>query len=123
MVIRNNIATKLAIDNRNPNMTMDHNICLGINGGCQILTYVNGKPNFGVYRPGEYADHNIIDRRGADGMFASFDPAKFVYDPRLKAGAPAIGAGSPIDAPAVDITGAPRGTRIDAGAYQYGPGK
>jgi len=32
-------------------MTMDHNICLAINGKCQIITYVNGKPNFGVFNP------------------------------------------------------------------------
>ena len=123
VVIRNNIANKLFIDNRNPNMTMDHNICLGIGGTCQILTYVNGKPNFGVYKPGTYGDHNIIDRRGAVDTFASFDLAKFTYDLRLKPGASAIGAGSPSDAPPVDITGAPRQSPIDAGAYQYRPSK
>ena len=69
----------------------------------------------------QYGDHNIIDGRGADGMFVSFDPAKFVYDLRLKPGAAAIGAGSSIDAPPVDITGAPRGSSIDVGAYQHGP--
>ncbi len=49
----------------------------------------------------------------------SFDPAKFRYDLRLRPGAPAIGAGNSADAPSVDITGAPRGTKIDVGAYQY----
>jgi hypothetical protein len=119
VIIRNNIGSKLAIDNRNPNMTMDHNICLSLNGGCQILTFVNGKPNWGVYKPGEYSDHNIIERRGAAGMFVSFDPAKFVYDLRLRPDALAIGAGNPAEAPSVDITGAPRGSRIDVGAYQH----
>ena len=56
-------------------------------------------------------------------MFVSFDPAKFLYDLRLKPGAPAIGAGNPAEAPPVDITGAPRGSPIDAGAYQHSPGK
>ena len=69
---------------------------------------VNGKPDFGVFKPGEYGDHNIIDRRGAEGMFVGFDPAKFVYDVRLKSGAIAIGAGNSAEAPPVDITGAPR---------------
>ncbi len=82
---------------------------------------MNGKPNWGVYKPGEYIDHNFIERRGAAGMFVSFDPAKFVYDLRLRPGASAIGAGSSIDAPSVDITGAPRGSSIDVGAYQHGP--
>jgi hypothetical protein len=123
VIIRNNIANGLNIDNTRPNMTMDHNICLGINGRCQIITYVNGKPDFGVVKPGEYADHNIINRRGAEGMFVGFDPAKFVYDLRLKSGAIAIGAGNPEGAPQVDITGAPRRSPVDVGAYQQGSDK
>jgi parallel beta-helix repeat protein len=120
VIVRNNIANSLSIYNPDPNMTMDHNICLGINGKCQILTYVNGKPKWGVYKPGEYADHNIIDRRGAEGMFVSFDPAKFVYDLRLRSGALAIGAGNSAEAPPVDIKGTQRGTPIDVGAYHHG---
>jgi hypothetical protein len=54
-------------------------------------------------------------------MFVSFDPAKFVYDLRLRPGAIAIGAGSSIEATSADITGAPRGSSIDVGAYQHGP--
>jgi Right handed beta helix region len=123
VIIRNNIANGLSIYNINPDMTMDHNICLTIEEKCMILTYVDGKPKWAVYKPGEYGDHNIIERRGAAGMFVSFDPAKFVYDLRLRPGAIAIGAGSSIEAPSVDITGAPRGSSIDVGAYQYGPVK
>jgi hypothetical protein len=123
VIIRNNIASGLGIYDVNPDMTMDHNICVTIDRKCNILRYVGGKPKWGVYKPGEYADHNIIDRFGASGMFVSFDPAKFLYDLRLKPGAPAIGAGNPAEAPAVDITGAPRASPIDAGAYQHSPGK
>jgi hypothetical protein len=111
---------------------------------------VNGKPKWNVYKPGMHGDHNIIDGRGASGMFVNFDPAKFVYvrsggpaieahssaeaplvsfdpakfhyDLRLRPGAPAIGAGNPEGAPPVDITGAPRGGRVDVGAYQFGSG-
>jgi hypothetical protein len=123
VIIRNNIANGLNIDNLKPNMTMDHNICLGINGKCQIVTYVNGKLDWGTIKPGMHADHNIIDGRGAGGMFANFDPAKFVYDLRLRPEASAIGAGNSAEAPPVDITGAPRAGRVDVGAYQHGPGK
>ena len=123
VIIRNNIASGLAIYNLDPNMTMDHNICLTIEGRCTILTYVGGKPKWGVSKPGEYADHNIIERKGAAGMFVSFDPAKFVYDLRLRPGALAIGAGNSADAPPIDIAGAPRGRRVDVGAYEYGPEK
>ena len=123
VIIRNNIASGLSIYNTDPNMTMDHNICLAIEGRCTILTFVDGKPRWGVYKPGEYGDHNIIERNGAAGMFVSFDPAKLVYDLRLRPGVLAIGAGSSMDAPSVDITGAPRGSSIDAGAYRHSPGK
>jgi hypothetical protein len=121
VIIRNNIANGLSIYNINPNMTMDHNICLTIEGKCMILTLVDGKPKWGVYKPGMHGDHNIIGGRGASGTFVSFDPAKFVYDLRLRPGAVAIGAGSSTDAPSVDITGASRGSSIDVGAYQHGP--
>jgi hypothetical protein len=153
VIIRNNIANGLSIYNLDPNMTMDHNICLGINGRCQIVTYMDGKLDWGTIKPGIHGDHNIIDGRGASEMFVNFnpgkfiyevrprpgapavgagnsadapvnlDPAKLVYDLRLRPGAPAIGAGNAADAPPVDITGAPRGSRVDVGAYQYGPGK
>ena len=102
---------------------MDHNICASIEGKCPIETYSNGKPSWDVPKPGMYGDHNIMDERGADGMFVGFDPARFAYDLRLKPEAPAIGAGNPAGAPAVDITGAPRGSRIDIGAYQYRQGE
>jgi hypothetical protein len=150
VIIRNNMANSLSIYNLDPNMTMDHNICLGINGKCQIVSFENGKPNWGVFKPGMHGDHNIIDGRGARGMFVdfepakfvnvrwvpaieagssaeappvSFDPAKFHYDLRLRPGAPAIGAGNSAEAPPVDITGAPRADRVDVGAYQHGPDK
>jgi hypothetical protein len=123
VTVRNNIASNLGIYNPNPNMTMDHNICLAIKGKCQIITYVNGKPDFGVFKPGEYGHHNIIDRRGSEGMFVGFDPAKLVYDLRLKSGAIAIGTGNPEGAPPVDITGAPRGSRVDVGAHQQASGQ
>ena len=123
VIMRNNIANGLNIDNREPNMTMDHNICLGINGRCQIVTYVNGKPDWGTIKPGIHGDHNIIDGRGASGMFVNFDPAKLVFDLRLRPGrrrsAPALAA----EAPPVDITGASRAGRVDVGAYQHNPSK
>jgi Right handed beta helix region len=122
LIIRNNIASGLNIYSANPTMTMDHNICLQIKGYCQIVTYVDGKQK-GVNKPGEYANHNIVERNGAAGMFVSFDPAKFVYDLRLRPGALAIGAGNSADAPPLDITGAARGSSIDVGAYQHSPGK
>jgi Right handed beta helix region len=121
VIIRNNLSNGLAIYNLDPNMTMDHNICATIDGKCQILEFQGGKPRWGIYKPGVYGDHNLIDRGGTESQFVNFDPTKFVFDVRLRAGASAIGAGNPADAPATDITGAARGSRIDVGAYQFNP--
>jgi hypothetical protein len=123
VILRNNLATGIGFYNVNADMIMDHNICVAIEGKCHILTFKNGKADFGVYKPGEYADRNIIDGRGAAGEFVNFDPAKLIFDVRLRPGARAIGAGNPADAPPVDIAGARRGSRVDAGAYQYSPDK
>jgi hypothetical protein len=124
VVIRNNLTNGLLFYDLDPQMAMDHNICLAIDGGCRILTYLpNGKPNWGVTRPGTFGDNNLVERRGAEGEFVKFDPAKLVFDLRLKPGATAIGAGSSVEAPAVDITGAARGNPVDVGAYNYNPSK
>ena len=124
VVVRNNLSNGYEIYNIDPDMVMDHNICVSINGYCRILSYFeDGKTNWGVFRPGVFGDHNLIDRRGAESQFVNFDRAKFAFDLRLKAGASAIGAGNPAEAPAKDITGAPRGNPVDVGAYRYDPGK
>jgi Right handed beta helix region len=122
VIIRNNIGGNLGIYDPDPNMTMDHNVCVAIAGKCKILRYVGVKQKW-VDKPGDYADHNLVERKGASSMFVSFDPAKLGYDLRLKPGAPAIGFGNPAEAPPVDISGAPRRSPVDAGAYQYSPGK
>jgi hypothetical protein len=124
VVVRNNLSNGYYIYNIDPDMVLDHNICAGINGACRILSYLeDGKPNWGVFRPGVVGDHNLIDRRSAESQFVNFDLAKFVFDLRLKAGASAIGAGNSAEAPAKDITGAARGNPVDVGAYRYDPGK
>ena len=122
VIVRNNIGVAYRMEKVSPIITMDHNICLAVDGKGQFINYVNGKPKIDT-RPGQYGDHNIIERRGAAVMFVNFDPPKFAFDVGLKPGAPAIGAGNPAGAPATDITGAPRGSPPDIGAYQYRPGK
>ena len=87
VIIRNNIANCLAIYNLDPNMTMDHNICLDIDGKCQIVTYVNGKPKWGVYKPGNTATTTSSTGVAPRACLSIFDPAKFAYDLRLKPGA------------------------------------
>jgi hypothetical protein len=122
VTIRNNIANFYRIVGVAPTVTMDHNICLAIDGKCPIASTVGGKLKI-VSTAGEYDNHNVIERRGAAGMFVGWDPANLAFDVRLKPDALAIGAGNPDGAPPVDITGALRGSRVDIGAYQYRPGK
>jgi hypothetical protein len=93
VIIRNNIANGLSIYDVNPNMTMDHNICATIDGKCTIITFVGGKPNWGVNKPGH----------GVPAACLSTDPPKFLYDVRLRPEAGAIGAGNAAEAPPVDI--------------------
>ena len=121
VIVRNNIASGLNIYSTDPTITMDHNVCLQIKGAHMIVTYVGGKQR-GVYKPGMNMQTTISSSgMYAAGMFAGFDSAKFVYDLRLRPGALAIGAGNSADAPPLDITGAARGSSIDAGAYQHSP--
>jgi hypothetical protein len=119
VIVRNNIANGYSIDNRDSDVVMDHNVCATIKGYCRILSYVGGKPQWGVVKSGFHGDHNLTDEEGTAAEFANFDPAKLIYDLRLKPRAQAIGAGSPAEAPPADITGLARGSRIDAGAYGY----
>ncbi len=122
VIVRNNIGVAYRMEKGSPIITMDHNICLATDGKGQIITPANGRWKIDT-KPGQYGDRNIIMRRGPAAMFVNFDPAKYAFDVRLLPGAPAIGAGNPAGAPAVDFTGTPRGSPIDIGAYQYRPGK
>jgi hypothetical protein len=122
VIVRNNIGVAYRMEKVGPTVTMDHNICLGTEGKGQIISYVAGKLRVD-WKPGGYGDHNIIDPRSAAATFVDFDPAKFAFDVSLKSDARAIGFGNPAGAPPTDITGAKRGPRIDAGAYQFVPSK
>ena len=73
VIIRNNIANGLSIYNVNPNMTMDHNICLTHRREmpdrhlCERQAELGRRTSQAIY-----GDHNIIDGRGAGGMFVEF---------------------------------------------------
>jgi hypothetical protein len=51
-------------------------------------------------------------------LFDSFNTATDAYFLNLRAGTSAIGTGSPISAPALDLNGVPRTVPIDLGAYK-----
>ena len=65
---------------------------------------------------GTTSDHNLIVN---DASLATVfvDPANLDF--RLKAGSPAIDAGTTLTAPAFDLLGRPRSTLTDLGAYDF----
>jgi hypothetical protein len=76
---------------------------------------------YNLPRAGFTQDHNVAVSNPATAV-VKFDRKSYVFDLRLKAGSPAIGAGTTTDAPATDIAGASRVPPIDTGAYVYTPG-
>jgi parallel beta-helix repeat protein len=70
---------------------------------------------------GYMRDHNVAVPNPATAV-AQFDVTTYAFDLRLRAASPAIGAGAPVGAPAIDIIGTPRLPPIDAGAYAFASG-
>jgi len=75
---------------------------------------------YNLPRTGYTQDHNVSVSNPATAV-VKFDRKSYAFDLRLKAGSPAIGAGTAMDAPPTDITGAARVPPVDAGAYVYTP--
>jgi hypothetical protein len=116
-VVRNNLASQLDVDTRGSGVVADHNVVMA-NPGPRISWYVNGVVQF-LGNPGTYANGNIIDSGGAKSEFLNFNPSTLTYNLMLKAGSQAIGAGTAVGAPTVDILGAKRVAPYTAGAYSY----
>lgn len=99
-------AGKLVAGGSTPGKTYDFNPCAyqKLSANCPASQYIYD---------------NFVDTVGAAQEFVDFDPAHYAYDVHLKAGAPAVGAGSATGAPALDISGAKRTAPFDIGAYAY----
>jgi hypothetical protein len=125
-VVRNNLTSQLEVYNVSYSVEADHNVIMLGSYSPELIWYVNGEPQY-IGKPGTYANSNIIDTGGPKSEFANFNPATLTYDVLLKAGAPAITAGTATGAPTVDILGVsrkacyyPAGVPCDtAGAYSY----
>lgn len=114
--VRNNLASRVTVDTRDSGVGADHNV--GVSGISPVFTWYVGGVAQNLGKPGTYANGNIIDSGGPKSEFVNFNPATLTYNLMLKAGAPAIGAGTS-GAPIVDILGATRATPYTAGAYSY----
>jgi parallel beta-helix repeat protein len=107
VIVRNNISAELAISG--DNVTMDHNLVEKL-----ISMPETGKVKY--YNKGAVGDHNVV-RPYIYLSLTEVDNASGNYDLRPKADSPATGAGNSDGAPPVDITGKPRTSPIDIGAY------
>ena len=116
-VVRNNLASRISVDNRNSGVEADHNV--GISGTSpQFTWYVSGVPQY-YGKPGTYANGNVIDAGGTKSEFVNFNPATLTFNVMLKAGAQAIGPATATGAPALDILGVTRTSPYAVGAYGY----
>ena len=119
VVVRNNLANQISVDNLDFGVEMDHNVAI-IPG--ELNFYVNSVLQY-YTKAGTYSNGvnvaNIIVAGGPAAEFVEFDPSALTYNVELKAGAAAIGAGTATGAPTVDILGVPRKAPYDAGAYSY----
>lgn len=117
-VLRNNLASRLIIDNRNSGVEADHNVIMHGSVEPLIAWYAGGAIQY-LGDPGTYAGSNVIDSGGTASEFVNFNPARLTYNLMLKSVARAIGAGTMTGAPALDILGAARTAPTTAGAYAF----
>jgi hypothetical protein len=117
-ILRNNLAMSFSVYSLDAGVSMDHNICVSVNGGGNMSWYVGTKLDYFI-RPGTYANYNIVDSGGVSSEFLQFSPSTLSYTVMLKAGAPAITAGVSTGAPTVDILGNVRTSPYTVGAYAY----
>lgn len=109
------------------NTVIDHDFSNTIRPWIMIAPHKNGTLSVGgILRnnisysvspgAGTTSDHNLIVN---DASLATVFVAPANLDFRLKAGSPAIDAGTTLTAPAFDLRGLPRSTPNDLGAYDF----
>jgi hypothetical protein len=117
--VRNNLVSRLIIDNLDSGVEADHNVAMMGKVEPLIAWYAKGVIQY-LGAPGIYANYNIIDSGGTASEFVNFNPSTLTYDVKLKSSAQAIGAGTATGAPTLDILGVARtAPHYTAGAYSY----
>jgi len=110
------------------NLTIRNNLVSCFETGQLTPTNMSVAPNPLTYTIGANVvqDHNmdvtgVLGTPGVKpGVFVKFDPINCEYDLHLVPSSPAIGAGSALQAPPIDISGTTRNpASIDLGAYTY----
>lgn len=109
------------------NTVIDHDFSNNIRPWIMLDAHKNGTPSVGgiirnnisyIVNPGAgtTSDHNLIVN---DASLATVFVDSTNLNFKLKAGSPAIDAGTTLTAPAFDLLGLPRSTPIDLGAYDF----
>jgi hypothetical protein len=111
--VRNNSAQSVQLSAAPGAVEADHNIVYHLWSKGE-----RGDPHPLSVTVGEVGDHNRVVS-GLTREFVAFDPKRYVFDLHLRPGSAAIGAGSSVLAPNVDIDRTPRIGPIDVGAYAY----
>lgn len=111
-IVRNNISPQLFITAENA--TIDHNIVS--KAVALTLTGANAMAK-GITSGTLGAENTVVPGIGAE--FVTYNPSGKQYDLRLKSDSKAIGFGSRLLAPPVDVTGKARSVPIDLGAYNH----
>lgn len=116
--IANNLAEHFSINDQNePTVTFDHNVALN---SYQPFVHWNGGWTYS-YPAGTDAHGNKAFATAVPyaSQFVAWNPAALSYNLMLKAGSVALGAGTLIGDPLLDILGATRAAPFTAGAYAY----
>jgi parallel beta-helix repeat protein len=112
VVVRNNI-TEVLTYVLDATVAVDHNI---VASKITRIDTLGAATNWS--KPGNYGDHNVIDPNIYRSL-VMVDNAKGLYDLRLKPYSRAIGTGSSVLAPEIDILGKRRTAPVDVGAYTH----
>jgi hypothetical protein len=117
VIIRNNITGSLRVDLASTDFHVDHNLILAAeHSPNQIVWPVDGQM-VSIKAPGAYGAANVISAAPLDQVFRKVDFQTRTFDFHPLRGGPAQGTGTDESAPRDDISGKPRSSPVDLGAF------
>jgi hypothetical protein len=117
--VTNNFADHFALGLGTPVSSWDHNVALN---SYQPFVYNNGVGWVYNWQPrGTDANGNVsfATSQPCTSQFVTWSPSTLTYNLMLQAGSVALGAGTNVGVPTIDILGVARAVPYTAGAYSY----
>jgi hypothetical protein len=117
--VTNNFADHFALGLGTPVSSWDHNVALN---SYQPFVYNNGVGWVYNWQPrGTDANGNVsfATSQPYTSQFVTWSPSTLTYNLMLQAGSVALGAGTNVGVPTIDILGVARAVPYTAGAYSY----